>query len=98
MLQARSVMTAPATDLICRLVQEVTGSRPREVEIVADADPRRGWLVRAWLGDGSLRDYRLHVAIVTGLAEDELRERLVETAFERWPPALVRGAMRRCRC
>jgi len=98
MLPARPAVTAPTGDLVCRLVEAVTGSRPREVEIAADADPRRGWLVRAWLGDGSRRDYRLHVEVVPGLAEDERRERLVESAFERWPPTTIRGGMRRCRC
>jgi hypothetical protein len=98
MLPARAPMTAPTGDLACRLVEAVAGSRPLEVEIAADADPRRGWLVRAWFADGALRDYRLHVEVVPGLAEEERRERLVESTFERWPPPTIRGGMRRCRC
>ena len=89
----------PSSDLLCRVIQAVIGAAPLEVEFVADADPRRGWLVRAWLGESTIRHYRLTVAtVVPGATVEALREWLVEEMPERWPPAEIRGALRRCRC
>jgi hypothetical protein len=89
----------PTSDLLCRLVEAATGSAPLEVEFIADADPRRGWMVRAWLGERTIRDYRLYVTkLVPGVAAEALHEWLVEDAFDRWPPADIRGGIRRCRC
>jgi hypothetical protein len=86
-------MSAPGSDVVCRVVARVTGRAPLEVEIVQDADPRNGWLVRVWLDDGTLRDYRLSAA-ANGAVPDEL----VEERFPRWPPADIRGRIQRCRC
>jgi hypothetical protein len=90
---------SPTSGLLCRLIQSATGLAPIEVEFIADADPRRGWMVRAWLGERTIRDYRLYVAtLVPGVAAEALHEWLVEDSFERWPPADIRGGIRRCRC
>ncbi len=88
-------MSAPRSDLVCQVVARVTGRMPREVEFVQDADPRNGWLVRAWLDDSSLRDYRLNAA--NGAPGGD-GDQLVEDRFERWPPADIRGRIQRCRC
>ena len=88
-------MSPPTGDLVCRLVEAVTGHRPREVEFAARAAARATWFIRSWFDDGSRRDHRLR--LVDG-AEDELREQLTESAFDRWPPSEIRGTIRRCRC
>jgi hypothetical protein len=87
-------VSAPRSDAVCRVVARVTGRMPREVEFVQDADPRNGWLVRAWLDDSSLRDYRLNATD----GPEGTRDELVEDRFERWPPADIRGRIQRCRC
>ena len=88
-------MNGPRGDLVCRLVEAVTGHRPREVEFAARAESRTTYFVRSWFDDGSRRDLRLRLLDVV---EDELPEHVTESAFDRWPPADIRGGIRRCRC
>ena len=88
-------MNPPTGDLVCRLLEALTGRRPREVEFAARAAARETWLVRSWFDDGSRLDHWLRFAEGE---EDDRREQLTESAFERWPPAEIRGAIRRCRC
>ena len=87
-------MNPPTGDLVCRLLVAVTGRRPREVEFAARSAARATWLIRSWFDDGSRRDHRLR--LVDGA--DEPQEQLTESVFDRWPPAEIRGAIRRCRC
>jgi len=88
-------MNAPNGDLVCRLLEAATGRRPREVEFAARAGAYATWFIRSWFDDGSRRDHFLR--LVDG-PEEGLREQLTETTFDRWPPAEIRGAIRRCRC
>ena len=93
--RAELSMAQPTPDLVCRLVEAVTGRRPREVEFAARAEARTTWFVRSWFDDGSRRD--LHLRLVD-VAEDELAQHATEGAFDRWPPPDIRGGIRRCRC
>jgi len=95
LLPGGATVNGPTGDLVCRLVEAVTGQRPREVEFAARAESRTSWFVRSWFDDGSRRD--LWVRLVD-VAEEELAEHVTEGAFERWPPADIRGGIRRCRC
>jgi hypothetical protein len=94
-LSAGGTMNVPTGDFICRLVETVSGHRPREVEFAARAEARTTWFVRSWFADGSRRDYRVRLVDV---AEEDLREHVTESAFDRWPPPDIRGAIHRCRC
>jgi hypothetical protein len=95
MLPRSTEMNGPRGDLVCRLVEAVTGQRPREVEFAARAESRTTYFVRSWFDDGSRRDLHLRLLDVV---EDELPEHVTESAFDRWPPAEIRGGIRRCRC
>jgi hypothetical protein len=95
LLREGEAMTAPTGELVCRLLEALIGRRPREVEFAARAAARETWLIRSWFDDGSRRDHRLR--LVDG-EQVEPGEQLTESAFDRWPPAEIRGAIRRCRC